>query len=85
MKLRLALREEGGFWNAYLARIDTMVDARLIGSIAIGAVNKNPEVKEVFQALMQKVMADGIEELTGSPPDAWDVRPASEPDRGGHA
>lgn len=84
MNLRLAFREEGNMWNAYLAKMDTMVGAKLIGSIAMGAVIKDPEVKEVFMGLMKKVMANGIEELTGAAPTAWDTRPASDT-RGGHA
>lgn len=85
MQIRLALREEGAFWNAYLALPHTMDDAKLIGSIAIGAVRKNPEVKSAFMAVMQQVLADGIEEITGEQPTEWNVGPAPEPERSGHS
>lgn len=84
MQVRLALREEGRFWNAYLALPGTMTDAKLVGSIMIGAARKNPAVKEAFQALMQKVLADAIEDLTGTRPKTWDERPAPESERAGH-
>ncbi len=45
MAVRLALRQEGAFWNAYLAQADTMVGAKLIGSIVLGAVKKTRKRK----------------------------------------
>ena len=85
MQIRLALREEGSFWNAYLAAADTMKNAKLIGSISIGAVRKNPETRAAFQALMQAILADAIEEVTGKPPDEWKIFQAPESERSGHA
>ncbi len=85
MKIRLALREEGSFWNAYLAQSDSMDGAKLIGSIMIGAAKKNPEVKAAFQALMQQVLADAVEQVTGEPPEKWDIGPAPEAERAGHS
>lgn len=85
MKIRLALREEGSFWNAYLAMSDTMDGAKLIGSIMIGAARKNPEIKAAFQALMQQVLADAIEDVTGEAPDKWDVQRGPESERAGNA
>lgn len=84
MQIRLALREEGIWWNAYVAKADTMEGAMLIGSILIGAAKKNPEVKAAFKALMQQAMADGIEELTGEAPDDWTTQVAPEAERAGH-
>jgi len=84
-QVRLALREEGYFWNAYLALPNTMADARLIGSIMMGAVRKNPEIKAGFQALMQQVLADAIQEITGYQPESWDIGPAPEAERSGHS
>lgn len=85
MKVRVALREEGQFWNAYLATADSMNGAKLIGSIMIGAARKNPEIKAAFQALMQQVLADAVEEVTGAPPKKWDVGPAPESERAGNS
>ena len=84
MKVRLALRHEGEWWNAYLARENTMKDAKLIGAILFGAAKKSPEVKQMFMDLMQRVLADAIEETTGTAPDKWDVSPAPESERSGH-
>lgn len=85
MKVRLALREEGPFWNAYMALPDTMKDAKLIGSIAMGAVRANPEIKDGFMKVMQQVLAHAIESVTGESPGEWDVGPAPEADRAGHS
>lgn len=85
MQIRLALREEGQFWNAYLARADTMDNAKLIGSIAIGAVKKDPAAKETFKSLMQGILADAIQEYTGEAPSEWETRTAPEAERAGHS
>lgn len=82
--IRLALREEGPFWNAYLAPANTMDGAELIGSIAIGAVKKNPEVRDGFLKMVQLVLADAVKDVTGEPPIAWDIHPAPEAERSGH-
>lgn len=85
MNIRLAFREEGSFWNAYLARSDTMKDAKLIGSIMIGAVRKNADAKAAFMALMQQILADAVEDVTGEQPEKWDIGPAPEAERAGHS
>lgn len=85
MQVRLALREEGKFWNAYLALPNSMDDAKLIGSISIGAVKKNPEAKATFMALMQQILGDAVEDITGEQPKEWDVRPGPEAERAGRA
>jgi hypothetical protein len=85
MKVRLALRQEDAFWNAYLAHAGTMENAKLIGSIVMGAVQTNPEIKAAFMALMQQVVAHGIQGVTGKLPDEWEVGPAPESERAGHS
>jgi len=85
MKIRLAMREEGEFWNAYLAMQDTMKGSKLIGSICIGAVKKNLEVKVAFQAVMQQALADAIKDLTGKLPLEWEIEKAPEAERAGHS
>jgi hypothetical protein len=84
MQIRLALREEGSFWNAYLAQAGTMDGAKLIGSIMIGAVKKNREAKAAFMGVMQQILADAIEEVTGKPPEKWEIMDAPEAERAGH-
>jgi len=85
MRIRLALREEGNFWNAYMALTDTMDGAKLIGSIVIGAVNKDLEIKNDFMDLMKRVLALAIKETTGETPDTWHTGPAPDSERGGNA
>ncbi len=85
MKVRIALREEGTFWNAYLALSDSMDGAKLIGSIMMGAVRKDADIKAAFQLLMKQVLANAVEEVTGSPPDKWEIMPAPESERAGHS
>lgn len=86
MAMRLALREEGTMWNAYVARPDTMEGAFIIGSISMRAAVEHPEIKRGFMELMKQVVAVGVEDVTGQPPDAWhDPKPAPESERGGNA
>lgn len=56
--VRLAMREEANFWNAYIAKQDTMEGAILIGSIVMKAVRDDPVRKEIFMTLMQSFMAE---------------------------
>jgi hypothetical protein len=85
MKVRLALREEGSFWNAYMALENTMDGAKLIGSILIGAARKDPQIKAAFMAVMQQTLANAVQDVTGKAPDAWDVHSAPEAERAGHS
>ena len=85
MQIRLALREEGSFWNAYLALSDTMENAKLIGSILISPVRNNQEIKDAFMAVMKQVLTDAIEDVTGEKPDEWVTQSAPESERSGHS
>jgi len=80
LKLRLAFREEGEFWNCYIARENTMKDAHLIGSIKIGAVLR-PDVKRSFMETMKLAFGHAIEQMTGAPPDGWEERKAPRRER----
>lgn len=64
VKLRLALRREGNFWNAYVALEHTMEDAVLIGSLAMGPASV-PKLKRTFMRLMQDAMAHFIRQTVG--------------------
>jgi hypothetical protein len=83
---RLALREEGKFWNAYYALPDSMEDAILLGSIAMQFVAGNQERKDAFMGLMRESVADLIEETAGARP-SWPEGPhrAPEAERSGHS
>lgn len=64
---RLALRIEGEFWNAYYAMPETMDDAVLLGSIRM-TIAMDPRRKAQFMALASEVVADLVEEATGTRP-----------------
>lgn len=82
---RLAMREEGEFWNAYYAMPDTMNDAILLGSIRMAFV-RDWQVKELFMSLMRDAVSAIIKDRTGQTP-AWPdgVQPAPEHERAGKA
>ncbi|HHJ80713.1 MAG TPA: hypothetical protein ENJ65_03675 [Candidatus Tenderia electrophaga] len=85
MAMRLVMRQEGEFWNAYLAKIDTMDDSILLGSIRMSAVDHMPELRTTFMGLMREMLS----EFLGSMADCeveWDeVKPAPEHERTGNA
>jgi hypothetical protein len=83
--LRLAMREEGSFWNAYIAETSTMRGALLIGCIPMADVRNNIAIKTRFMGLMQDVMTESINEATGAEVSDYEVRPAPEIERGGKA
>lgn len=83
--VRIAFREEGTMWNAYLALPDTMVNAKLIGSISFGAIARNPEIKKAFMDTMKMLLAEAVENVTGGSIDYWDERRAPEIERSGHS
>jgi hypothetical protein len=85
LPIRLALRQEGDWWNAYIAQQDTMTDAHLIGSILIGPVRGDRKLKQRFMDLMTDVMAMAVEEITGRKPDHTEVQEAPESERSGNA
>lgn len=61
--LRLAFREEGEFWNAYIASTDTMAGSFLIGSIRMAAVRRGSKAKLAFMDAMKASMAAAIKEM----------------------
>lgn len=85
MKVRVAFREEGNFWNAYMARSDTMEGAKLIGSIAMGAVVKDKKTKDDFMKIMQRVLALAIKGATGQKIKDWEITPGPESEKSGHS
>ena len=85
MTIRLAFREEGEFWNCYLALPDSMKGAKLLGTIMMGAVRRHPEVKQAFMEAMKLALANAAEDVTGERPDAFIEERAPEGERSGHA
>lgn len=65
---RLAMRREGGFWNAYYAPPDSMEESVFLGSIRLNAIIGNPERQQAFMRMMREVISDIIEAKTGTRP-----------------
>ena len=86
LPMRLAFREEGHFWNCYMAKQDTMEGAKLIGCIAMGAVRKSADIKADFMDVMKAAFALAASEVTGVKVE-WPSTPESAPEseRGGNA
>lgn len=83
--VRIAFREEGLMWNAYMALPHTMDNARLLGSILFAPAARDPAIKEKFMEVMKQVLAMAITDVTGQEPDEWDEKPAPEDERSGNA
>ena len=81
---RLALRREGNMWNAYVAALNTMDGAVVIGSIAMAAVVDNPTRKAAFQRMMTEIVAEMIHAQTGQTP-GMNEREAPPNERAGNA
>jgi hypothetical protein len=75
---RLALRDEGEFWNAYYAETDTMDGALLLGSLHMRAA-QIPARKAQFMELMKEVVADIIQDAVGVRPE-WPKPPQAAPE-----
>lgn len=85
LALRIAFRVEGSMWNAYVAKTGTMDGAFLIGSIGMGPVSSDPEMKQRFMDLMQDAFAQAITQHIGLPIEKWNIQSAPEHERGGNA
>ncbi len=83
MNMRLAMRREGTMWNAYIAKIDNMEGAIIIGSISFPAVAGNQDRRQKFLDLMKETAAD-VFGLIGARPILMDECPAPEYERGGN-
>lgn len=83
--MRLALREEGKFWNAYLAKDDGMKDSLLIASVLMKPIKENPQLKEDFMKLARAIISDAIEGALGVGATWNDPEPAPESERAGRA
>ena len=67
---KLAMREEGGNWNAYCVLADD--DPILIGSILLAAITDNDVRGRAFMEMMRDI----IMEMTGDRPVWGDPKPA---------
>lgn len=83
LKIRVAIRKEGNWVNAYLAEYDTMEDAKLIGSLAIGIAGRGDFFAR-WKQLMSDAMALAVEDIYGQKP-VMETEPAPEHERAGNA
>jgi hypothetical protein len=82
---RLAMRQEGEWWNAYYVMNDTMSGALHLGSINMRLVIDNEERKEMFLEFMRNIGASIINEVTGQIPEWTEATLAPDHERGGNA
>jgi hypothetical protein len=82
---RLAMRVEGEFWNAYLAKTDTMADAVLLGSMRLSVVEASPENRDLFSDLMRVAMSEFVFQTTGIRAEFRGGHAAPEHERAGRA
>lgn len=84
-KLRLAMRAEGDFWNAYAAATGTMEGAMLLGSIR-RIIVEEPAMKDAFMCLMQAAFAHLLKTVIGADAEQWHKPvPAPQSERAGRA
>ena len=83
--LRIALREEGDWWMAYVARPGTMEGALPIASIRMAIVRQSIEHKEAFIELMKDIIEDILTGQGVVIEDWSEPQDAPESERSGHA
>ena len=82
---RLAMREEGNYWNAYYAMNDTMEGAVHLGSIKMNLVRQSAAVRDSFMALMRAALGNVLNGATGAPVIWNEPEKAPEHERAGKA
>jgi hypothetical protein len=82
--VRLALRVEGKWWVAYIARIDNMKGALEMGRILVKACKDDIEVEAAFKDCMSKLMVSRLR-MEGLEVARMDQRPAPESERSGNS
>jgi len=87
MPFRLAMRAEGQWWVAYLARPNTMDGAKELGRVLMGIVSGDGSEgrKAAFMDLMKSALTDASAAI-GGVVEHWDEpTPAPEHERSGSA
>jgi hypothetical protein len=82
--IRLALRVEGDWWVAYIAKTGTMDGAFEIARVAMGIVRPNERLKQLFVDLAQGGLEDALRSA-GADPISWSEEPAPQHERSGRA
>lgn len=84
-EIRLCIRREGDFANAYIAPKDTMQDALLIGSISTSICNMRPGLFDEFVACMENAIRALVEVGIGGQVLKMQREPAPEHEKAGRA
>lgn len=82
--IRLAIREEGKFVNAYVAKDDALSDTILLGSVHLQIYHDYPDLFAQWQDLMAQVMVNMLNDFCGAQVTGLVVMPGS-PEPCGHA
>lgn len=82
---RLAIRAEGHMINAYIAPMDSMQEALLIGSINRNACDARRALFDQFKELMKEVLTEACKGALGAAPSGFDERQAPEHEKSGRA
>lgn len=82
---RLAMRVEGGWWVAYLAKIGSMDGAQELGRVRMSCA-EHPAIKDATLAYYQTIMGEIIKGALGKDV-AWPTppQPAPEHEKSGRA
>lgn len=83
-QIRLAFRQEGVMWNAYIARMESMDGAAIIGSISMDAISGDDAIKKQYIALMKTVLTKFINQR-GQDVTGFIEQAAPEHERAGNA
>lgn len=65
-------------WNCYLA-VHGVTDKALVGSMAFGAIEKDPECKRLFMDACKRALAMAAENIGAGPITEWHEQKPSEP------
>ena len=84
LAIRLAMRVEGEWWNAYAAMPNTMEGAHLLGSVRLSGVQDLAR-KNAFIRLMSEVMGSYLTLEAGTVVDWGEPETAPEHERSGRA
>jgi hypothetical protein len=76
---RIALREQGKWWIAYHAKLDTMAGAVEIARVRRNLVRMDPMLKEAFIRFVKEAFAVACREALGETPE-WPKPPQPAPD-----
>lgn len=80
---RLAFRTEGTMVNCYVAAMDTMAGAHLLGCMPRVVLVADESIWEDWKRLMERAMVPLCRSVFGSEPSHWEEHAAPEHERGG--